>query len=190
MFSYMLSRFLLFSYLCSFSLQWATCFHPCQSTFSFLHSNISFSLFPSLPHGPVVVSDSFLGTLIPSLSGQLPAAGRLGRTSTGRTYIQYIHVITIVDFIKANELAKRSHILQTCRRKTNVDTLQVEPRHAISPRQGIRFVRRRRDARTRVTARSTSPTILHQIRTKYSNVALTSVALAMKYVYVNARKYT
>ena len=51
----------------------------------------------------------------------MPQSGRY------QLYIEYVHVVTIANFIKANELAKRSRILQTCRHKTDVDMLQVEP---------------------------------------------------------------
>lgn len=75
-------------------------------SFSFL-TNLysSFSLFPPLPRGLVIVSifDSSSDMLIPLPSGQLPDRQLVASAARYRSYIQYIHVVTIVDFIKANE---------------------------------------------------------------------------------------
>lgn len=144
------SIILFLCHLCSFSLERVPVFHSRQYTFFFvvvLVSDQSVHLVFPVPISPLVVPsypvfDSGHARSLRSASG--PAADRFGRY---RSCIRYVHVLTIVDFIKANEFAKRSRILQTCRHKTDVDTLQVGPHRAISPCQGIRFARRPQDAR-------------------------------------------
>lgn len=158
------SSIILLFYFCSFSLQRITRQSVLINLLSFHYRSWSICTSRYF-HLPAWTRRRIRSRQLPRThsSSCLPGSFRIGSWSTGpwsgrhRSYVQYIHVLTIVDFIKANELSKKSRILQTCRRKTDVGTLQMESRHAISPRQGIGFVRCHRIAGTRASQRDRHP---------------------------------
>lgn len=164
---------LLFSYLCSFSLQRATRPRPHQFTFFFvvvLEQSVHFVLAVSISH---VWTRRYIHNSRARLSLRLRDRQPMPQLDRYQLYIEYIYVVTIADFIKANELAKRSRILQTCRHKTDVDMLQV------GPVVQFRHVRKYISFSVVASPGSTFPRRSF-VRTGYSDIALTSVALATK----------